>query len=73
MPPREDILLELPAPNGDEPGALRRDILDELADHLECAARREAVSHADPQEVERACSQGSGTLRKSPVNSGSMP
>ena len=64
MHPREDILSELPAPNADEPGALRRDILDELADHLECAARREALSHPDPQEAQRRVLARFGDPRK---------
>ncbi len=64
MPSREDILSDLPAPNADEPGALRRDILDELADHLECAARREALSHPDPQEAQRRVLARFGDPRK---------
>ena len=40
----------LPAPRGDEPASLREDILDELADHLECAQRRERLSGGDCSE-----------------------
>lgn len=36
-----DIADELPAPQEDDPPSLRRDILDELADHLSCAFTRE--------------------------------
>jgi hypothetical protein len=36
-----DIADELPAPRDDEPPELRRDIADELADHLACALNRE--------------------------------
>ncbi len=48
----DDLLAELPAPNPDEPVSLRRDIADELADHLECAVRRESLKTPDPQMVE---------------------
>ena len=49
-----DIASDLPAPREDEPESLRSDIIDELADHLQCAAAREqflaAAAHepADP-------------------------
>lgn len=39
----DDLAAGLPAPNPDEPKTLRQDILDELADHLTCAARQEAL------------------------------
>lgn len=37
----DDIAAELPPPRDDEPASLRRDIIDELADHLACALERE--------------------------------
>jgi hypothetical protein len=37
----------LPPPRGDEPGGLRQDIADELADHFDCALRREQLRLAD--------------------------
>jgi HAAS len=43
MNPNADLAADLPPPNADEPASLRRDILDELADHLACAARQEAL------------------------------
>ena len=39
-----DLLGRLPPPNDNEPPSLRSDILDELADHLTCAAAREAAA-----------------------------
>ena len=45
---RDLLSAELPAPRDDEPGSLREDILDELADHLHCAYRRELLRGADP-------------------------
>ena len=44
---RDGLDAELPAPRDDEPGGLRDDILDELADHLWCAYRRELLRGAD--------------------------
>ncbi len=44
---REGLSAELPAPRDDEPGGLRDDILDELADHLACAYRRELLRGVD--------------------------
>jgi hypothetical protein len=44
---RAGLSAELPAPRDDEPGGLRDDILDELADHLACAYRRELLRGAD--------------------------
>jgi hypothetical protein len=43
----DGLSAELPAPRDDEPGGLRDDILDELADHLACAYRRELLRGAD--------------------------
>jgi hypothetical protein len=44
---RDLLSAEMPAPRDDEPGSLREDILDELADHLHCAYRRELLRGAD--------------------------
>jgi len=43
----EDILADLPPPLDDEPASLRRDIADELGDHLASAFHRELVKSAD--------------------------
>jgi HAAS len=43
MNPHADLAADLPPPNPDEPASLRQDIVDELADHLACAARQEAL------------------------------
>lgn len=45
-----DISAELP-PTGDEPSSLRRDICDELADHLTCAADRESAEEEDEERI----------------------
>lgn len=42
-----EISGSLPPPRDDEPPSLRQDILDELADHLQCAMRRELLTHDD--------------------------
>ncbi len=44
MIPPEDISARLPEPRDDEPPELRRDIADELADHLHCSMTRERLS-----------------------------
>ena len=44
---RDCLSADLPAPRDDEPEGLRDDILDELADHLACAYRRELLRGAD--------------------------
>ncbi|MBI1344776.1 hypothetical protein GC163_00655 [bacterium] len=44
-----DLLAELPPLRDDEPSSLRQDILDELADHLSCAYRRELLLTTDDQ------------------------
>lgn len=44
----QTLSAELPPPRDDEPPSLRQDILDELADHLACAYRRELLRGADP-------------------------
>jgi hypothetical protein len=42
----DDLAADLPPPRDDEPATLRQDIVDELADHLHCALRRELLSGA---------------------------
>ena len=39
-----ELSARLPPPRADEPASLRQDILDELADHLQCALRREMLA-----------------------------
>ena len=46
MPLPDDIAANLPPPRDDEPASLRRDICDELADHLACALDRERQRQA---------------------------
>ncbi|HEV3298258.1 MAG TPA: hypothetical protein VG055_01360 [Planctomycetaceae bacterium] len=48
---RERAAEGLPAPRGDEPTSLRQDILDELADHLDCALKRELTKNITPDEA----------------------
>ncbi len=48
---RDSLAADLPAPRDDEPGSLRDDILDELADHLACAYRQEVMRGADAQSA----------------------
>src|SRR5262245_22584547 len=45
---RETLSTLLPAPRDDEPPSLRKDILDELADHLSSAYHRELLRGLDP-------------------------
>jgi hypothetical protein len=40
---RDSLSALLPSPRSDEPGSLRQDILDELADHLTCSYHRELL------------------------------
>lgn len=57
----DDILTsDLPAPRDDEPESLRDDILDELADHLACAYRREVMRGADAQTAKERVLQRFG-------------
>ena len=51
MDDRDVLSVELPPPREDEPLGLRQDILDELADHLGCAYRRELLRGAGPVEA----------------------
>lgn len=50
----ETISQGLPPNRDDEPGSLRSDIADELADHLLCARRRELQRTGDETDAERA-------------------
>ncbi len=46
MDVRDKLMAVLPPPSVHEPAGLRQDILDELADHLACAHRRELLRGA---------------------------
>lgn len=46
------ISADLPSPSGDEPTSLRRDIVDELSDHLACAAGSEGAADENCDEDE---------------------
>ena len=46
-----DIIADLPTPEADEPSSLRQDILDELGDHLVCAAASESHEDEDEQSI----------------------
>jgi hypothetical protein len=48
---RERVAEGLPAPRNDEPASLRQDILDGLADHLDCALKRELTKNITPDEA----------------------
>jgi hypothetical protein len=48
---REAAAGGLPAPRNDEPASLRQDILDEVADHLDCALKRELTKNITPEEA----------------------
>jgi hypothetical protein len=48
---REAAAGGLPAPRDDEPASLRQNILDELADHLDCALARELSKNITPEEA----------------------
>lgn len=60
----EDLLADLPPVRDDEPSSLRRDIADELADHLECAVRREQVKSNGADDVERRVLERFGNPRQ---------
>ena len=49
----DGLSADLPAPRDDEPDGLRDDIVDELADHLACAYRRELMRGVDPATARR--------------------
>jgi len=53
MSQHDDIAAGLPGPSADEPTDLRRDITDELADHLACATAREHRHCTDETTVRR--------------------
>jgi hypothetical protein len=48
----DESAAQFPAPRSEEPAGLRREIVDELADHLTCARRREQL--ADAAQTEEA-------------------
>ena len=54
----------LPAPRDDEPASLRRDILDELSDHLTCATRRESGRFPEEETARRAALERFGDPRR---------
>jgi len=53
-----------PPPNSDEPASLRRDIADELGDHLGCAFARERQRTGDDETARRAVLDRFGDPRK---------
>src|SRR5262245_29869859 len=57
-----DLTADLPAPREDEPSTLRRDIADELADHLACAVRREQLRDGGVRWVELGARPHPGPL-----------
>ncbi len=58
------ISARLPEPRDDEPAGLRQDIVDELADHLACAYRRELLRGASSTAA-RAPSSSDSAIRRS--------
>lgn len=60
----DDVLAGLPAPRDDEPASLRRDIADELADHLACAYRRELLVTGDEQRAQQQVLERFGDPRR---------
>src|SRR5205085_1674677 len=51
---RDAITESFPPPHEREPASLRADILDELADHLDCATRRELLRTRDEAAAQKA-------------------
>ncbi len=51
---RDSLSVLLPSRRDDEPPSLRQDILDELADHLACAYKRELLRGADANAAQAA-------------------
>ncbi len=51
---RDSLSVLLPSRRDDEPPSLRQDILDELADHLACAYKRELLRGADANVAQAA-------------------
>src|SRR5690242_13448383 len=60
----ESVAPKLPPPLEGEPAQLRRDIEDELADHLACAYQRELDRSGDPAQAERAALDRFGNPKK---------
>ena len=52
QPRPDEIGAAFPPPRGDEPAGLRRDIADELADHLYCAVQQELKRTHDKQTAQ---------------------
>jgi putative hemolysin len=48
-----ELSARLPPARDDEPPSLRQDIIDELADHLACAKRREMLTTNDEARAEQ--------------------
>ena len=59
-----DLLADLPQPRDDEPSSLRSDIADELADHLQCAFRREVLKDGDREAAQRRALDRFGDPKK---------
>jgi uncharacterized protein (TIGR03067 family) len=59
-----DLLADLPEPRDDEPSSLRTDISDELADHLQCAFRREVLKDGDAAAAQRRALDRFGDPKK---------
>lgn len=61
---RDELKEALPSPRRDEPASLRRDIEDELADHLHCAMAREGATATDETQARRAVLERFGNPRR---------
>ncbi len=59
-----DLLADLPPPRDDEPPSLRSEIADELADHLQCAYRRELLKDGDCEAAQRRVLDQFGDCKK---------
>ena len=59
-----DLLAELPEPRDDEPSSLRIDIADEVADHLQCAFRREVLKDGVRAAAQRRARDRVGDPKK---------
>jgi hypothetical protein len=57
---RDTLSEGLPAPRDDEPAEVRRDIVDELADHLACAYSRELLRGSKPDAARQRVSERFG-------------
>ena len=60
---REELQAVFPQPLPGESPALRDEIIDELADHLECAWNRERISVASDEEARQRVINQFGDLR----------